>query len=1351
MGSLLFLIAFIWFIWWILKKTSNGPNDAVDTNSNDYMHGYWDGYQARQTELDKGEKDPKYSGMPDKMRAIPTAAILNMAESHQQKVQYRPPVENVTPPHITPHVVASTHVATPQVVIHSAAPVKSSADQAAEKKKRDLQNINTTLYVASFLLVAAAALFVAVADISASIRFIGVWLVTIAFYSAGLILHGTVPRLRPAAIAFAGTGLALLPFTGIAMYNFILPNAPLSWFVTSLISLAAFILAATRLKNEVLSYLAIAFGISLSTSGIAVLDAGLIWYYVVLILFGSVLTILATARPKWLPDYFASPIQKTNHWIVPLTIISSIFGVNSLTVTDFWIISLASTLYYSAVAATSTTTRDISIFVVRLLASLTVILMAYDLSDASWTVVGLAIAFVGLLQTLVSILFLPHHKAGEDNNEIWLWIGFGMQMLSVLFIPNDSSWNTVVSIQLSMMLASSLGIAYWLRRINLSIFGTISLVSLPVIVERNIFQPPLENQWIALTFIAFAATLLAIRYAKQIIVKSPSLIPYIFVNFSLFIIEALLFTSGNISAGWGFTIWSVATLLVYGLMYIESQPWLSIVANGMIWVSIVNFIKPSVDAQWVALIFIVLASIALVLLYVDKYIEDSKKAIFRPFIVANVTLFIIQSLIFTVGIPAGWGFAIWSVATLLVYGLMYLERQPWLSIVANGMIFVSIVTYIKPDLASHWIAFIFITLATITFELLVYEKQIKSSIIIRPYIIANLVLFIAQSLLFTINVPAGWGFAIWSVATVLIYGLMYLERQPWLSIVANGMIWFSIVSFIKPSIDDHWVALIFIILASIALGILYLEKYIEDSKKATFRPFIVANIVLFIIQSLMFTVSIEAIWGLAIWSIATAIVYGVMYLESKPWVSIVANGMILTLVMQFVRPSIEFHWLAVIFIVLATIAFGILSVEKYINTNKDLGIRQYILANIAIFIIESLMFTIGIESGWGLAVWTVATAIVYGVMYLERQPWLSILANAMIWIAVTQFIQPSVEVYWVGLIFMTLSAISLGLLSLEKLIFANAPSSTRQSIVVNFLLFTFQSLFLTYGMDHNWGFGLWSVATLFAYIFVYLESQPWLILIANGMLLVSTSRLLNIMDIATEWKSLAISWVAFGVFYAIYWILKLLSQDKYAVYQWWSAVVVAGLINILSLTAQSHDVAIMAGWGLAIVSLAIIVEGFVAHKYHYIDIGSILATIGLQRVLFMIAPDTNILVYTHWWAAVIALVSFAYYSDGKVTSAKFRGNIALTFISLFGGLAALGFFGASDVPYQVIFLIEHALILAVGLLFSRKSFTTWGAVGVVLSVVWMIKDMTYLLLALAALGLIGFAVYALNKQSKNAK
>ena len=1247
MGSLLFLIAFIWFIWWILKKTSNGPNDAVDTNSNDYMHGYWDGYQARQTELDKGEKDPKYSGMPDKMRAIPTAAVLNMAESHQQKVQYRPPVENVTPPHITPHVVASTHVATPQVVIHSAAPVKSSADQAAEKKKRDLQNINTTLYVASFLLVAAAALFVAVADISASIRFIGVWLVTIAFYSAGLILHGTVPRLRPAAIAFAGTGLALLPFTGIAMYNFILPNAPLSWFVTSLISLAAFILAATRLKNEVLSYLAIAFGISLSTSGIAVLDAGLIWYYVVLILFGSVLTILATARPKWLPDYFASPIQKTNHWIVPLTIISSIFGVNSLTVTDFWIISLASTLYYSAVAATSTTTRDISIFVVRLLASLTVILMAYDLSDASWTVVGLAIAFVGLLQTLVSILFLPHHKAGEDNNEIWLWIGFGMQMLSVLFIPNDSSWNTVVSIQLSMMLASSLGIAYWLRRINLSIFGTISLVSLPVIVERNIFQPPLENQWIALTFIAFAATLLAIRYAKQIIAKSPSLIPYIFVNFSLFIIEALLFTSGNISAG--------------------------------------------------------------------------------------------------------WGFAIWSVATLLVYGLMYLERQPWLSIVANGMIFVSIVTYIKPDLASHWIAFIFITLATITFELLVYEKQIKSSIIIRPYIIANLVLFIAQSLLFTINVPAGWGFAIWSVATVLIYGLMYLERQPWLSIVANGMIWFSIVSFIKPSIDDHWVALIFIILASIALGILYLEKYIEDSKKATFRPFIVANIVLFIIQSLMFTVSIEAIWGLAIWSIATAIVYGVMYLESKPWVSIVANGMILTLVMQFVRPSIEFHWLAVIFIVLATIAFGILSVEKYINTNKDLGIRQYILANIAIFIIESLMFTIGIESGWGLAVWTVATAIVYGVMYLERQPWLSILSNAMIWIAVTQFIQPSVEVHWVGLIFMTLSAVSLGLLSIEKLIFANAPSSTRQSIVVNFLLFTFQSLFLTYGMDHNWGFGLWSVATLFAYIFVYLESQPWLILIANGMLLVSTSRLLNIMDIATEWKSLAISWVAFGVFYAIYWILKLLSQDKYAVYQWWSAVVVAGLINILSLTAQSHDVAIMAGWVLAIVSLAIIVEGFVANKYHYIDIGSILATIGLQRVLFMIAPDTNILVYTHWWAAVIALVSFAYYSDGKVASAKFRGNIALTFISLFGGLAALGFFGASDVPYQVIFLIEHALILAVGLLFSRKSFTTWGAVGVVLSVVWMIKDMTYLLLALAALGLIGFAVYALNKQSKNAK
>ena len=62
---------------------------------------------------------------------------------------------------------------------------------AARKEKRDQQNINITLYVASLLLVAAGALFVGT-SLPALFRFVGIWFITALFYVAG---HGyPLPR-----------------------------------------------------------------------------------------------------------------------------------------------------------------------------------------------------------------------------------------------------------------------------------------------------------------------------------------------------------------------------------------------------------------------------------------------------------------------------------------------------------------------------------------------------------------------------------------------------------------------------------------------------------------------------------------------------------------------------------------------------------------------------------------------------------------------------------------------------------------------------------------------------------------------------------------------------------------------------------------------------------------------------------------------------------------------------------------------------------------------------------------------------------------------------------------------------
>ncbi len=1009
-----FGLAVLFLVLWLTKK-SKPNNNTIDLNSKTYAQGYWDGHRAHEKEISGVVETQKKATIP--IKSIDNVKTLNQLERLESRKAIFEPIIPVS------YSMGVTVSKNNEVI-----------DLAAHKAKRDLQNINTTLYVASFLLVAAAALFVGT-NLPESVRFMGVWLITIVFYSVGLILHKTVIKLRPAAVAFVGTGLALLPFTGIAMYSFILQDVAACWLITSIIGLLAFIIAAISLKNQVVAYLAIAFGISLATSSVAVSHAGLIWYFIILMLFGCVMTFMAKLKFNWVPICFSKPINNSNNWIVPLTIVASLLAFNEMTVTDYWLVSLISTFYYAAVAVSSTHGRDFSIFLTRFLASIAVMLMAYDFSNSSWTIIGITLSAIGVLQVFISTAILPKRIAGDSNNEVWLWIGFIAQLFAPLLIFADQYylWASIITGQLLVLLVVSFGVSFILHRAVVSIFGTVALASLPIIWGIYVMTPTLEYRWIALIFLVFGAIALAIRSTKHLITTSPTLHPFLVVNFAIFVVESLVFTL-NINASWGFAIWAVATLLIYGLMYLERQPWLSLVSNAMIVALIIRFVQPSVESHWLALICIILATITLVFL-------SSRKII-----------------------------TIWP--------------------------------------STH------------------------------QFLVANLGLFIVESLLFTWTIDISWGFAIWIIATLLIYGLMYLERQPWLSVLAN------------------------------------------------------------------------IILSIAIW--------------------------------RFVVPGYEAYWISLIFISFAAVIFVIRALTK--SSYRLPSILPALLVNIGMFIILSLFNTSGLEFGWSLIIWTVASMIIYGLTYVERMSWLSIIGNLI--------------------------------------------------------------------------------------------------------LLVASIWLVQLIEVPDMWKFLVISWIAFVIFYCAYWLLVLYSKANYGVYFWWSAIVVAGLINLVSLIGLNESIIYYAGIGSVVVATAIAIRGWHIRNYEYLDVAAIIATAGLQRILYIIAPDTNILIYTDWWAVIFVGLSYLYYSAGRKTNAKILLYIALIAMSLFSGMAALGWFGASDMPYQTIFLIEHVLLVIIGLILSRKLFTIWGAVGIVLSVLWMMKDQTYLLLASAGLVLIGVAVYALIRKSK---
>ena len=81
-------------------------------------------------------------------------------------------------------------------------------------------------------------------------------------------------------MAFTGTGLALVPVIGLALYSFVWQNGPAAWLATSLIGTLAYIAAALRLESRVLAYLSLTFLVSTAWSGMAVLGAALVWSFV---------------------------------------------------------------------------------------------------------------------------------------------------------------------------------------------------------------------------------------------------------------------------------------------------------------------------------------------------------------------------------------------------------------------------------------------------------------------------------------------------------------------------------------------------------------------------------------------------------------------------------------------------------------------------------------------------------------------------------------------------------------------------------------------------------------------------------------------------------------------------------------------------------------------------------------------------------------------------------------------------------------------------------------------------------------------------------------------------------------
>lgn len=216
-----------------------------------------------------------------------------------------------------------------------------------------------------------------------------------------------------------------------------------------------------------------------------------------------------------------------------------------------------------------------------------------------------------------------------------------------------------------------------------------------------------------------------------------------------------------------------------------------------------------------------------------------------------------------------------------------------------------------------------------------------------------------------------------------------------------------------------------------------------------------------------------------------------------------------------------------------------------------------------------------------------------------------------------------------------------------------------------------------------------------------------------------------------------------AIYYGSYWVYLVSGSAWRASASLVATVTVLGISTVFGSIGygdQAHAIAA----NVSLVAAAVItgVHGLIKKRWAFVEVSAYVATYGLQSILGILQPDINAVWYAHWWAFVIALM--AWWRDSHKT---LRFAVATACITATVGVSAL----AEGGVYQLLFLVEHVLLLVMGALLRKQWAVWWGIAASVGAILYFIKEYTYLWLGLLGLALIALVVWRLSKLGKTQK
>jgi len=595
MSFLLFIAVVVLVIVLISKNSSDKT-----TRGDQYAQGYWDGYRAL------GDKIQQIINR----HPVDTDALQREINAGQGGR-----AETIDEDPLITKMTAMPVEVTPQTYVEPALghPEKPGGQQS-------LTNLNILLFVASLLFVAAGAAFVATA-MPDGIKLFGVWLLVTAFYAAGMMLQPT--KLKPAGTAFIGTSLGLIPFAGIALYQLAAIPGPVAWCLTSLVGVVAYFFAALRLKSQVVSYLTLAFVVSLASSFAESLSAPLMWNFVLIIGVSLVINLLAYLKPKWLPTIFSEPVERTGQIVTPLTLVASLTLIDQLSLFAYEVVFGMATLHYVVIWMKQR--HGAYETLVRALAHITVFLIAVDMLDTDRVAIGIMFVGLALLQQVYSLVRLKMNPVTRIYE--WAWVSvmqFFQFWAPALWVA--TRWDAeLTTVTYAVIALSSVALALISRKMAAATPALLMSLILPFIKVFWLFQFALGWVIVAGWFTLAAAVVLAIwPYLKNRSGGVKSFFMAAFLCYSGF----AAWTALACGVDWSLLVFSLLTMLLWYGSFRMKQAFISVLGSiAFVAATVQGWRVLELDSAWLPLGVAWVASAVLYLAYwLFVQYRDSQRA-----------------------------------------------------------------------------------------------------------------------------------------------------------------------------------------------------------------------------------------------------------------------------------------------------------------------------------------------------------------------------------------------------------------------------------------------------------------------------------------------------------------------------------------------------------------------------------------------------------------------------------------------------------------------------------------------------------------------------------------------------